>query len=344
MPTSRELAYDILLRVHQGAFADDSLRAMRADSQQDLNLANELVYGVLRFQLQLDFLIAHYAGNTKKLDIEVRLALRLGVYQIRHLDRVPVHAAVATSVDLVKRARKRSAAGFVNAVLRKADKETVVFPSKAVELSVPEWMLARWEAHHGCAEAIAAQALRKPEAHMRNGRFMDIGAQSIVPLLEIAPHHRVLDVCAAPGNKTLHIAEYSEHVVACDRTVARLATVPVDRRAQLDAASALPFGPVFDRILVDAPCSGTGTLARNPEIKWRVTMEEIERHAARQVQILTNALAALKPGGRLVYSTCSLEKEENEGVVAHFAHRLQSATYRLPGREAGDGFYHAVLA
>jgi 16S rRNA (cytosine967-C5)-methyltransferase len=344
LPTSREFAFDILLQVHKGAFADDLLRAMRGESQQDVNLANELVYGVLRYQMQLDFLIAHYAGNTKRLDVEVRIALQLGVYQIRHLDRIPVHAAVATSVDLVKRARKRSAAGFVNAVLRKASKEAVMFPSRAVELSVPEWLIARWEAHHGCAESIARQALRKPEGYTRNGRFMDIGAQAIVPLLGIEAHHRVLDVCAAPGNKTLHIAEYSRHVVACDRTNARIRQVPVDRRVQLDAAAALPFGAVFDRILVDAPCSGTGTLARNPEIKWRVTMEEIQRHAARQVQILTHALAALKPGGRLVYSTCSLEQEENEDVVAHFAHRLQTATYRLPGRDEGDGFYHAVLA
>lgn len=317
---------------------------MRGESQQDLNLANELVYGVLRHQLQLDFLIAHYAGNTKKLDIEVRTALQLGVYQIRHLDRIPVHAAVATSVELVKRARKRSAAGFVNAVLRKASKEAVVFPSKAVELSTPEWLFARWQAHHGCAESIALQALQKPSAHMRNDRFMDIGAQAIVPLLGIEPHHRVLDVCAAPGNKTLHIAEFSKHVVACDRTLARIRQVPVGEKVQLDAAAPLPFGPVFDRILVDAPCTGTGTLARNPEIKWRVTLAEIQRHAARQVQILTHALAALKPGGRLVYATCSLEQEENEEVVAHFAHRLQAATYRLPGRDEGDGFYHAVLA
>lgn len=344
MPTSRELAFDILLQVHKGAFADDLLRAMRGETQQDLNLANELVYGVLRHQLRLDFLIAHYAGNTKKLDIEVRTALQLGVYQIRHLDRVPAHAAVATSVDLVKRARKRSAAGFVNAVLRKANREAVAFPSKEVELSVPAWLFARWRAHHGDAESIARQALEKPEAHTRNGRFMDIGAQAIVPLLAIEAHHRVLDVCAAPGNKTLHIAEYSKYVVACDRTLARIRQVPVDNRVQLDAAAPLPFGSVFDRILVDAPCTGTGTLARNPEIKWRVTQEEIQRHAARQVQILTHALAALKPGGRLVYSTCSLEQEENEEVVAHFAHRLQSATYRLPGREEGDGFYHAVLA
>ena len=183
MPTSREIAFDILLQVQKGAFADDLLRGMRGETQQDLNLANELVYGVLRHQLRLDFLIAHYAGNTKKLDIEVRTALQLGVYQIRHLDRIPAHAAVATSVDLVKRARKRSAAGFVNAVLRKANRDAVVFPSKEVELSVPSWLFARWRAHHGDAESIARQALEKPEAHTRNGRFMDVGAQAIVPLL-----------------------------------------------------------------------------------------------------------------------------------------------------------------
>jgi 16S rRNA (cytosine967-C5)-methyltransferase len=173
---------------------------------------------------------------------------------------------------------------------------------------------------------------------------MDIGAQSIVPLLELRPEHRFLDLCAAPGNKTLQAAECGVKPVACDRSRKRLATIPVERRVQLDAAQALPFRPVFDRVLVDAPCSGTGTMGRNPEIKWRVTPEEIERQAERQVQILRAALEVLAPGGRLVYATCSLEREENEGVVERFSERVLEMGYRLPGREAGDGFFHAVLA
>jgi len=113
---------------------------------------------------------------------------------------------------------------------------------------------------------------------------------------------------------------------------------------QLDAALPLPFQPVFDRVLVDAPCSGTGTFGRNPEIKWRVTPEEFSRQAGRQVQILQAALGVLKPGGRLVYSTCSLEREENEEVIGQFAGRVIKQGYSLPGLDAGDGFFHAVLA
>lgn len=346
MPVNaRTFAYDVLEAVEHGGFADELLRGKQLDPQE-ANLANELVFGVLRHRGQLDFLIGHYAGKVSKLDLEVRLAMRLGIYQLRYLDRVPPHAAVSTSVDLVKRARKSSAVGFVNAVLRKVNREPVSYPSDAVALSMPEWLLKKWEAQFGApaAHAAALYFLNKPTAHRRGERQMDIGAQQIVPLLELEKHHRFLDVCAAPGNKTLQAAECGAEPVACDRSRKRLAMIPVARRVQLDAAQPLPFRAAFDRILVDAPCSGTGTLARNPEIKWRVTPEELTRQAERQVQILGAALAVLKPGGRLVYSTCSLEREENEGVIAHFAGRVQSQGYRMPGRDAGDGFFHAVLA
>lgn len=343
--TARSFAFDVLDAVEHGGFADDLLRAKAMDPQE-ANLASELVFGVLRHRAQLDYLISHYSGKTGKLDKEVRNALRLGIYQMRYLDRVPAHAAVSTSVELVKRARKASATGFVNAVLRKVNREPVEYPTDALGLSMPEWLLARWEERFGRAAAHAAALyfLGKPPAHVRGERQMDIGAQQIVPLLELRPEHRFLDVCAAPGNKTLQAAESGARPVACDRSRKRLAAIPVERRVQLDAAMDLPFRAVFDRILVDAPCSGTGTLGRNPEIKWRVTPEECARQAGRQVQILRAALAVLAPGGRLVYATCSLEREENEEVIGQFAERVQSQGYRLPGREAGDGFFHAVLA
>lgn len=342
---ARTLAFDVLEAVEHGGFADDLLRAKPIDAQE-AHLASELVFGVLRQRAQLDYLIGHYSGRVNKLDKEVRIALRLGIYQLRYLDRIPPHAAVSTSVDLVKRARKASAVGFANAVLRKVNREPVDFPTDAVALSMPEWLLSKWERQFGApgAHTAAAYFLSKPPAFQRGERQMDFGAQQIVPLLQLEAHHRFLDVCAAPGNKTIQAAECGVKPVACDRSRKRLAAIPVERRVQLDAAQPLPFRPVFDRILVDAPCSGTGTLGRNPEIKWRVTGEEISRQAERQVQILRSALAALAPGGRLVYSTCSLEREENEDVVAQFGGRVQSQSYRMPGREAGDGFFHAVLA
>src|ERR1022692_4117485 len=133
---ARILAFDILRRVESGSWASDLLLAHSAGlDSRDAALASEIVFGVLRYRAQLDFLIDHYAGRRPKLDIEVRIALRMGIYQLRYLERIPPHAAVADSVDLVKRARKRSAAGLVNAVLRKAHRGPVEWPGRAIRLS-----------------------------------------------------------------------------------------------------------------------------------------------------------------------------------------------------------------
>jgi 16S rRNA (cytosine967-C5)-methyltransferase len=306
------------------------------------------VFGCLRFQAQLDFLIAHFSGRAgAKLDDEVRIALRMGIYQLRYLERIPAHAAVAESVELVKLARKRSAAGFVNAVLRKVDQNQVEWPDRATELSIPAWMLERWTAQYGAknAEHIARAALQEPEDAINpaTGRRQDPGSQSIVPLLEIQPGMTVLDVCAAPGNKTAQAIAAGGWVVAGDRSLARLAEVPSEAmRVVLDATSPLPFAAKFDRILVDAPCSGTGTLSRNPEIKWRIQPQDIGRFPPIQRSILLHALAHLKPQGLLVYSTCSLEREENEEAVAGLP--VVKTHLRLPGRDPGDGFFAAAIS
>jgi 16S rRNA (cytosine967-C5)-methyltransferase len=346
---AREVSFRILKKVHSGGYASDLLRR-DTDSLEarDAGLAESIVLGCLRRQSQLDFLIAHFSGRSQlKLDDEVRIALRMGVFQLRFLDRVPPHAAVTESVELVKRARKRSAAGFVNAVLRKVNREPVPWPDRATELSVPRWMLERWERQYGqaVAEGIALAALEEPETYINEttGRQQDIGAQTIVPLLQIAPGMSVLDLCAAPGNKTAQALAAGGRVVACDRYMRRLAEVPEQAaRVVLDAAEALPFRVKFDRILVDAPCSGTGTLARNPEIKWRLQPADVPAFQARQQKILAIALQCLAPGGRLVYSTCSLEREENEDVVEGLP--VIETHLRIPGRDPGDGFFAAVIA
>jgi 16S rRNA (cytosine967-C5)-methyltransferase len=174
-------------------------------------------------------------------------------------------------------------------------------------------------------------------------RIQDIGSQAIVPLLELQPGQSLLDLCAAPGSKTAQALEFGVRAIACDIHPHRLQSLqglnaPL---VLLDAAAPLPFSARFDRILLDAPCSGTGTLARNPEIKWRLTPADIQELAARQSAILANALAALAPGGTLVYSTCSLEREENDDVVAPY--RVSRILRRLPGRDPGDGFFAAVI-
>jgi 16S rRNA (cytosine967-C5)-methyltransferase len=373
---ARITAFRILQHVERGAYAADSLYTGTQNlDPRDASLAEEIVFGVLRFQLQLDFLCAHYSGrNPARLDPEVLMALRMGIYQLRYLDRVPRHAAVTESVELVKRARKASAAGFVNAVLRKVNREPVPWPDRAVSLSHPGWLLERWDRQYGAstATAIAEANLRKPDTYIRvpTGsvppsdaepcpdvagcyrlpqsrvtpfRFQDIGSQSIVPLLDLQPGQTFLDVCAAPGNKTAQALERGVHGVACDIHHHRLLALrELDAGLVVaDAATALPFRRRFDRILLDAPCSGTGTLARNPEIKWRLEPRDLDDLRSRQRALLANAIALLAPGGRLVYSTCSLESEENDDVMAPYA--VSQVFRRLPGRDPGDGFFAAVL-
>ncbi|HKW97919.1 MAG TPA: transcription antitermination factor NusB [Bryobacteraceae bacterium] len=379
MSPARLLAFETLRKVGRGGYASDLLAVGAAGlDPRDAALASEIVFGVLRYQAQLDFLIEHYSGRPlRKLDFEVVLALRMGIYQLRYLDRIPPHAAVSESVELVKNAGVRSAAGFANAVLRKAGREAVQWPDRAVELSHPEWLLARWDREFGAdATARIAQAnLRPPETYIRvppgreipaaisaeatevpgcyrliageagEFRIQDIGSQSVVPLLELAPGQTFLDLCAAPGNKTAQALESGVRAVACDfhpKRVAMLRTLGAGV-VHLDATRPLPFGRAFDRILLDAPCTGTGTLARNPEIKWRLQPSDIEELHGRQVVLLQNALEKLAPGGILVYSTCSLEREENDGVIEELGLHPAHIMRRIQGLQAGDGFFAAVL-
>jgi 16S rRNA (cytosine967-C5)-methyltransferase len=347
---ARTLAFDILRRVESGAWASELLLAHAAGlDSRDAGLASEIVLGALRYRAQLDFLIEYYSGRRRKLDLEVRIALRMGIYQLRYLERIPPHAAVADSVDLVKRAHKRSAAGFVNAILRQVDRAPVAWPNREIALSCPESLLARWEAQFGAetAEAIARAALVEPQKYTRGTRTQDIGAQSIVPLLALKAGQTFLDLCAAPGNKTAQALEAGVRATACDLHFHRLAQMKnLDAQlVVLDGTRPLPFARPFDRILVDAPCSGTGTLGRNPEAKWRFNPRDLPDFQARQIALLTNAREVLAPGGLLVYSTCSLEPEENEQVVAKAVPQglVVDTLRRIPGRDAGDGFFAAVI-
>jgi 16S rRNA (cytosine967-C5)-methyltransferase len=284
---------------------------------------------------------------------------------------VPGHAAVNDSVELARRAGKASAAAFVNAILRRAIRE----PLEVQEtLSTPSWLIERWTAQYGIDTAlgIARASLRPPERFIRVGnasppagaeptdvpgcfqltngdsgifRFQDIGSQAVVPLLDLQPGQTFLDLCASPGNKTAQALETPVHAIACDLHLSRARLllplgIPV---VTLDATQPLPFDARFDRILVDAPCSGTGTLARNPEIKWRLQPADITDLQRRQIAILRNALARLASGGLLIYSTCSLEREENQDVVAASGATVVTTLERLPGRDPGDGFFAAVL-
>ena len=371
---ARQAAFAALLAVDRGAWSAEALAAKSAHlDPRDAALASDIVFGTLRHHGELDAVIRLCSSRSADhLDIAVRIAIEIGLYQLLFLDRVPDHAAVNDSVELARRAGKESAVAFVNAVLRRALREPVSVPETA---STPPWLLDRWIAQFGeeTALQIAHASLSPPERYIRVGsanppegaiatdvpgcfllpsgdagrfRFQDIGSQAVVPLLDLQPGQTFLDVCASPGNKTSQALETRVRAIACDVHLSRARMlrplgIPV---AVLDAAKPLPFSTRFDRILVDAPCSGTGTLARNPEIKWRLKNDDIFDLRRRQKAILRNSLDALAPGGLLVYSTCSLEREENQDVIEACGGTVLKTTQRLPGRDAGDGFFAAVIS
>ena len=355
---ARLAAFEVLRAVSEGAYASDALRIQsRSLDSRDAGLASQIVFGCLRFQGQLDYLIFLYSGKkASALDLPVRLVIRMAIFQLRYLERIPAHAAVHDAVELVKSC-KRAAAGLTNAVLRKVTRDPVKWPDLATELSCPEWLLNRWQEHFGpdMARRIAAAALEEPSAYVRLAapagfRLQDIGSQSIIPLLDLHPGQTYLDLCAAPGNKTIQALETPLRLaVACDVSWNRIREVaPVCSRVVLDATQPLPFSAKFDRIFIDAPCSGTGTMSPNPEIKWRLTEQDLPRFRDKQQRIVAQATKLLAPGGKLLYATCSLEREENEDVIHHLlvAHpslELEREVWRLPGRDPGDGFYAALL-
>jgi 16S rRNA (cytosine967-C5)-methyltransferase len=414
-------ALKILLRVERdNAFAAPLLAADRmADlAPEDRRLAHELVLGALRWRGELDYLINATTGRAaEKLDLPVRIALWIGFYQLRHLERIPEHAVVSESVALVKDSRYWRAAPLVNAALRTALREKPPAPGDQVRdplnrlsiaLSHPRWMLARWagrlgdEDAHALARAnnehppiafrvntlrapsvsrvleeLAAGGVEVRDSAIAPGAFVvargaighdarvlkqgwiyvqDEASQLVAQLVGARAGDRVLDIGAAPGGKSSQMAAAMGNngtVVAVDLHPARLVALAatcrrlaarIVRPVAADATLPLPFAPgaLFDRVLLDAPCSGTGTLRRNPEIKWRLAEPDLGRFAELQRALLERAAERVQPGGRLVYSTCSLEAEENEAVVERFleqhAEFTRESIEAAPGQSAGDGF------
>jgi len=412
---ARTIAFDVLLRVEKlNAYADDALRAALNDTvdARDAGLATELSFGVLRWQRLLDFVIDRELSKPRKnLDAAVRIAARLGAHQLMFLDRVPARAAVNESVELVKRARKSSAASLVNAILHRiagkpfrgrteTNKILPLLPDDlplaeklGIQFSHPTWMVERWLGSFGedrtlalleannCVPTLSAYLLnrdRRQEAvrslqqagcRIQPGRLLrdawvleggnpaatdavrqgwvviqDEASQAVAHLLGAKPGNHVLDLCAAPGGKTLLLAravgtdgrvtaaDLHEHRVRAMRE--RFADTGVRNvdAVVLDGEQALPFERPFDRILVDVPCSGTGTLARHPEIKWKLKSEDLSDLHDRQARLLRNALPRLSERGRLLYSTCSFEPEENESVVAEVLANAGGTFYVVDAR------------
>jgi len=376
----------------------------RLTDDRDRSLALEIITGTLRWQRSLDHLIEHFAGRpVARLDTDVLLIVRLSLYQLLHLDRVPASAVVDDAVDLTRSARKQSATGFVNAVLRSTlrNRHRLPLPSRpdaagdseaaaaylGITHSHPDWLVRRWLRRYGLHDAerwvrfnndpapltIRANTLRvtrdqlaaalaqeevetEPTRYAPEGLVVRSGnplriapgnpakaglhaaqflvqdeASQLVPLaVDARPGMRILDLCASPGGKTTALAAAAGSdgfVIACDVRPRRIRTL-VETVAAAGArnvsvvhvppAGTLPFAPVFDRILVDAPCSGLGTVRRDPDIRWRRSEDDLAAFGERQVELLRRAADVLKPGGRLVYATCSSEPEENESVIERF--------------------------
>jgi 16S rRNA (cytosine967-C5)-methyltransferase len=382
MPVSpaRGAAFDILLKVERDdAYTSELLHSHRLDhlAANDRALATELVMGVLRWQSLLDRRLSSASTQRlERLDLDVLVPLRLGIYQMQFLSRIPPRAAIFESVELVKAARKRSAAGFVNAVLRKVSETSHAFAFQEIENSTsahqlaaasahPEWLVTRWVNHFGFPTAreicrhnqtvpptaihidddrsrneLAEDAIRvspglllanasqvnegdvtKTKAYREGRLSIQDEASQLVALL-VGQGVKILDCCASPGSKTSLLAKRNPggRIFASDlhphraRLLKTLIRQPNVHAVAADARE-LPFASAFDRILADVPCSGTGTLSRNPEIKWRLMPEDLPDLQSRQIAILSSALTQVAPAGRLVYSTCSLEREENEAVV-----------------------------
>jgi 16S rRNA (cytosine967-C5)-methyltransferase len=369
---ARLAAFEILKLVGQGkGHSDELLHSARVDalSPDDRNLTTALVMGVLRWQIALDARVRGLLQRPEqRLADPVAISLRMGAFQLLHLERIPAHAALSESVELCRAAGEPHATGMVNAVLRKLaavkptsqnrdvghpDRATVrpermvpLYESTAAfaeRLGHPRWMVERWVAEYGREAAMKiCEADQKERA--TGGMFsesggdlpqMDDGSRLVAELAAAAMPgaKRVWDCCAAPGGKTLILARrlVAAEVVASDVSVKRLAQTEARLRryayaeqvqfAAADAADAKGIAGSFDLILCDVPCSGTGTLAGNPEIRHRLKVEELARQAERQTAILEGALQRLRPGGRLVYSTCSLEPEECERVVEVVANK-----------------------
>lgn len=380
MPVSaaRSAAFDILIAVEKkNAYASELLHSQSYGklSSVDHRLATEIVMGVLRWRAILDSEIAaHSSHNLAKLDAEMITALRMGIYQLRFLERIPARAAVHESVELIKRARKRSAVPFANAILRKIQKmprmDAQISESKCtVELAAtaahPAWLVERWAKQFGFEAAraicdhnqqVPTTAIRATDqesvknlsaegielapgrllASARNVKSGDITktraflagrvaiqdeASQLVALL-VGEGTQILDCCAAPGGKTRVLAERNPQakILALELHPHRarlLRKMVPHSNVDVVTADAAEFfsNRRFDRILVDTPCSGTGTLARNPEIKWRLTAADLRDLQSRQRAILLAAMKQLAPGGKLIYATCSLEDEENSAVV-----------------------------
>lgn len=403
---AREVALACLLELSEtdasiASVVDNAFKRCALNGRER-RLANALVYGVVRWQQQLDWVLEHFINPRFQLDIKHRAILRLGAFQLIHLDGIPPHAAIFETVQLARKGRKTT--GFINAVLRavQRDASELSYPSLethpiehiSFSLSYPKWLVKRWIQARGLAWTLAfcqasnqiapltfrtnslltdrdelCQSLSEnglstklskiaPEGIVVENRSItaddavsdsngektlkdvlnrdDVYVQDesamLVPYLIMSESPQlVVDLCAAPGGKTTHIAcmmENSGKIIVSDISEKKLAVLRENCKRigvqnvetlTIDATKAdLSFINTADAVLIDAPCSGFGTLRRHPDIRWNKTYEQIRSLNALQYRLLENAAPHIKSGGVLVYSTCTIEPSENEEIVNRF--------------------------
>lgn len=425
---ARQIAFDLLSRIElRHDHSDSALHTVELNGAdaRDMRLVTDLVYGSLRWKAYLDFILARAADQPwRRISPEMRIILRMSLYPILFMDRVPQHAVVNDAVELAKRLPGHKGHAFVNGILRnllrerpwEADDFSHRCPDWA-RVSLPHWLWDRWVLRFGKDEARAyALSLNQPPriayrvasdanraeleqlgepSHLVPGAILQetstaiaraAGRESGLPVQDEAsqliphlfgpiPGRRIWDACAAPGGKTAILCDLARPegtVVASDvrweRAILlarRLKCMP-DARCDLvvaDARRTPPFREKFDAVLVDAPCSGLGTLRRNPEIKWRIRPRRLPQLAMVQGEILANASMAVRQCGRLLYSTCSTEPEENEQVIVGFLKtnphfelirpewppgievwtRTDGAVRTYPSERLWDGFFAALM-
>ncbi len=417
----------ILIDIEEGGYStlvlDDYLE--KVDSKKDRALITEIVYGVLRWRAKIDYQINLFAKNDiNSLDDAVLQGLRIGIYQMQYLDRVPERAAIYETVEAVKEVmgeKERGAAGFVNAILRtvQRQKDKIEYPAKeknllkylAVVYSHPEWLVRHWLELYG--EDITEQLLiannerqtvtirlntlvmtekelieslksenvivkktaednffqvsnfdhiENLQAYQAGGFYVQgLAAGQPAHMLEVEPGMRVLDLAAAPGGKTTQLAELMQNqgeVIAvdiyqnkldiikenCDRL--GISIVKTERADARDYISE----DKFSRILLDAPCSGFGLIAQKPDIKWRRSLEDVIELAAIQQEMLENAFSLLTPGGKLIYSTCTLTSQENWEVLQNFVEdhhteiKIEEVKEIFPHGSGTEGFFISKIS
>lgn len=420
---SRQMALKILMRCQKRTCTlDKSIDAAQSQleglSRQDRNLCNAIVFGVLRHREYLDFIIKSFSKKPfANLDILVLYILRIALFQLLFLDRIPAFAAINTSIELAKKQTNQGTAGFINAVLRNAEQNhhTLALPDLDKNLlahictghSFPGWMIKRWIGFYGGEKTLALcrsintippitlrvntlRMQRKPLGALletqnfivaytnespdginisspgkpvteiegfSQGLFQiqDEAAQLVSQILNPKPGEIVLDACAGLGGKACHIAQLMNNrgqIIAADLESHKLESLEAEARRlgienirvrQIDLLKATikDFDGYFDRVLLDAPCSGLGVMRRNPDTKWKRTLKDVLRLCAQQKKMLNAAANLVKPGGILLYAVCSCEPEENEQVITAFLQKRKdySLDTTMEGIKTADHFF-----